>query len=128
MATAIEKLRFLHIHNGHNASTVARDHGGVGVYISYRPKKDGRAYQNAAWQVVRPGFKTDSDGFWRDHGHKTFNVFAPVEKEPQRVAAEKWASNRYGVSEWVKIPGLPGCLFPAQDAAIIKDLVKKVQI
>jgi hypothetical protein len=82
----------------------ARDHGAPGVYIDYRPYQGGRASQSAAWQVVRPGFKTDPNGHWRDYGHKTFTVYVTEEKEARLAEAIEWATKRYGITEWVKGP------------------------
>lgn len=113
-------VELLSIYNAHNACTYAAEHGGTGIYITYRPQQTGRGYLNAAWQVVRPGFHTNPDGHWRDRGHKTFNVFRSTTREEQEKLAKEWASTRYGVTEWVKIPGLPYAWFPAQDRDIIK--------
>lgn len=75
------------------------------VFISYRPQDTGRAYQSAAWQVIRPGFKTDPEGHWRDYGHKTFMVHGRENRQGQLDEAIKWANGRYyGDIEWVKDP------------------------
>lgn len=126
MSKASDEVRdLLDIFNPHNASTFAKERGGLGVYLSYRPVQTGRAYRGAAWQVVRPGHKTDPspDAHWRDYGHKTFGVFSITRDQAEQQARE-WASQRYGIEEWVKVAGLPGALYPAQDAQIIKDAVK----
>ena len=133
MPTQTELLRSLRIFNPYDAATFASRRGGAGVYIAYRPQQTGRAYQPAAWQVIRPGFRTDPDSHWRDGLNKTFVVFEPrpgshmSDKELQRAAAEEWASDRYKVAGWVKIPGVPGALFPDQDAAIIKAAVREAR-
>lgn len=99
-------LKAMRINNPHNLCTV-----GCGkVFVIYRPQMTGRAHQNAAWQVIRPGYKTDSQGSWRDNGHKTFNVWAKGNsthnevKEQQRLAAIAWSTEKYGITEWVRDP------------------------
>lgn len=127
MSKAADDLRdLLSIYNPHNASQFAKERGGVGVYLSFRPTQRGRAYLSAAWQVVRPGYKTDAspEAHWTDYGHKTFSVFMREGRVEAEQQAREWASERYGVEEWVKVSGLPGALYPAQDAAIIKDALK----
>lgn len=91
----------------------------VPVYVGYRTQESGRAYQSAAWQVHRPGYKTDPEGHWRDYGDKTFNVFAPmtVEKATKLEEAKAWASERYGVTAWARtdrIAGATDCWFPVE--------------
>lgn len=95
------------------------------VYVDYRPQETGRAFLSAAWQVVRPGFKTDPNSYWRDYGHKTFDVWRPgKDKEPKRLEAIAWASERYGFDpdEWVKTPF--GSYMPASVLApVLKELL-----
>jgi hypothetical protein len=69
-------------------------------------QETGRAYQPAAWQVIRPGFRTDPNGYWRDYGHKTFNVYGREQKEAKRLEAIAWASERYDFDpeDWVPSP------------------------
>jgi hypothetical protein len=95
-----ELLKAVNVYNPHNLCT----QGGDGVFVSYIPQRPGRVYRNAKWQVVRPGYKNDPDGWWGDYGHKTFNVFSRAEKEPQRLAAIAWASERYGIKQWERSP------------------------
>lgn len=122
-ATALaERLR---IFNPHNASTFAGERGGAGVYVTYRPEQRGRVYTFAAWQVVRPGYKTDPGGHWMDHGHKTFGVRSVQERSAVLEEALEWASRRYGVTDWEKIPGIRGTYFPAGDARIIRDALQE---
>lgn len=88
-------------------------------YIAYRRQVTGRGYKSAAWQIHRPGFKTD-DGpnpHWRDYGNKTFNVFSRDQKQPQLEAAKAWVAERYGITEWAptaKARTTSGDVFPAQ--------------
>ena len=99
----VEKLRERRVFNAHNFA----EHGEV--YIGYDP---GDRWQGARVQVVRPGFKTDSNpkAHWQDRGHKTFDLFGiPGDtKAQQRDAAiekaKEWAGQRYGITEWAKTP------------------------
>ncbi len=115
----------LRIHNVHNLVTYARDHGITpAIYIAYRPIQRGRAYLPAAWQVIRPEFRTDNDpnAYWRDLGHKTFTVTSEKDRDAARDEAVRWAEERYHVPEWVKTPpGLrPAGLLPR----VVLDAVK----
>lgn len=39
-------------------------------------------------------------------------------------AAKDWASRMYGISDWVKIPGMNGTYFPAENVPAIKAAMK----
>jgi hypothetical protein len=105
-----ERFKAALCHNTYNVIAFAINFGGIehGVFVKYRYQQTGRAYQSAAWQVMRPGVKTDPKAHWQDHGNKTFYVYTPVResKEPQRLAAIEWASKRYGFDpqDWVRSP------------------------
>lgn len=107
------------MHSGYDlAREYARALRTVGVYISYRPQANGRAYHPAAWQIIRPGFSTDPDGHWRDDGHKTFTVYAPAtaEKQAKLEEAKAWVGEKYGYREWERtnrIEYATGDWFPA---------------
>lgn len=73
-------------------------------FISYTPAETGRGYKSANWQIARKNFITDKEAHWRDYGKKTFSVYRREEKAAQLEAALAWASERYGVTEWVKTP------------------------
>jgi hypothetical protein len=74
--------------------------------IRYRPQDTGRAYQPAAWQVMIPGTKTDPDGYWRDYGEKTFIIGGRTDRDSRLAEAITWTNERYGTTEWAKIPKL----------------------
>ena len=126
MSKVTDSLSEVGIHNPHNYSARARDLGGVGVYLSRRPAQRGRASLVAAWQVIRPGYKTDPDGYWRDAGHKTFNIWdysTPTQaRQAARQAAIDWANQRYGTSAWVPGP-FRGTLIPVEDKALLKTIL-----
>jgi hypothetical protein len=103
-----EQLRAARVFNDHDIATIAKGLGLLGVFVGYRAQQTGRAYQSAAWRVYRVGFKTDPKAHWRDYGNKTFSVYTPVRenREPQRLAAIEWASERYrlDLADWVQSP------------------------
>ena len=123
---AADVLRAVGVFNRHDLASLARDAGiAPAVYIAYRSADTGRSYWPAAWQVVRPGFITDAGAHFRDNRCKTFTVDrVREEKEAQLAAAIAWANDRYGEQEWVKVPGLPGCVFPRPVADYAKALIK----
>jgi hypothetical protein len=73
-------------------------------YIVYYAATVGRGSRYARWTVVRPGFVTDKDAHFLDHGCKTFAVSCKEQKEPVLLEATGWAGARYGITEWVKTP------------------------
>jgi hypothetical protein len=103
-----EQLRAARVFNDYDIAKIAEGLGLVSVYVGYRAQQTGRAYQAAAWQVYRAGFKTDPKAHWRNYGNKTFYVYTPVRenREPQRIAAIEWASERYRLdpADWVQSP------------------------
>ena len=96
-----EQWRTRHIFNPY---TLANAAGGLKVFIDYRPQDRGRASVTAAWVVVRIGYRTDPDGFWRDDGHKTFNLWHGSERQQRLDEATAWASERYGITAWERSP------------------------
>lgn len=69
-------------------------------YIAFAPRAG--AFP-AKWQVHRPGFKTDPDAHWGDHGSKTFSASGKGDAVAQQKALD-WASERYGIKEWKRDP------------------------
>jgi len=115
-----EQLRAARIINDWDLAKVIQALGGFGVFVSYRPQDHGRVYTPAAWQVIRPGFRTDPKGHWSDYGHKTFLVGVPVRefKDPVRLEAIVWASKRYQLDpeDWLPSPlGRAFGWFPGPD-------------
>lgn len=98
---------------------------GSDVILSYRQPTGGRGSISAAWQVCRPGWKTNPKGHWQDYGHQTFHIHHVREDKP--VVLEKaraWAIERYGDQGWAKLPGMTGSdLFPADLVAFWADQV-----
>lgn len=122
-----ERLRAARIFNEHGIARLAQGLGLSGVYLKYRPQETGRAYQSAAWQVVHVGFQTDPGGYWRDHGHKTFDVRGREQKDEQRAAAIGWASERYGYDpeQWKPGPwGRAAGWFPGPELDAVLEAVE----
>lgn len=94
----VETLRTVGVFNEYNFA----GHGNV--FIRYRSAAQSSAGQTAAWQVIRPGFKTDISAHWTDHGNKTFDVWGRDDKATQFEAAKAWAAERYGITEWARTP------------------------
>jgi hypothetical protein len=85
-----------------NDHDLVGDTGGKIPYVTFR---NGRKKRNvvSAWQVKTPGRRTDPDGRFADDFDKTFLVSEKgVLATPD--AAKLWASETYGVHDWVKTP------------------------
>ena len=93
----------------HQRHKIVNDYGLIGnqnkiPFITYRPMST-RPYYSAGWQVITPGFRSDPDGSYHDGFHKTFRVEnANVQKKSKLAEAQAWASQNYGVNDWVKTP------------------------
>lgn len=75
-------------------------------FIYYR-KADARAYVNAAWVVISPGYRTDPDGSYRDGFNKVFILPTKSTTEVRMrhlQTAQQWVKERYGVDDWIKTP------------------------
>jgi len=95
------KLREMNIINAHDLAKAA---GGLMLVVSYSPAENGRMARYAHWSVWRVGKAVDPSGHWQDHGSKTFTVRGREHKEPVRLEALRWASQKFGVQEWDKSP------------------------
>jgi hypothetical protein len=99
-----DKLREKGVYNPYELA----GHGNV--YIFYSPNEYGRGGRGARWVVDRPGFKVETNAFWRDNGRKTFPVFGAAgtshkeQKDNALKIAKEWAGAKYGITEWAKTP------------------------
>ena len=120
MSNTRDEYRALGIINAHQLVSAARDAGVTpAVYLAWQAQvSETLRYTPAGYSVVRPGFKTDN-GKW--NGHKFFFKRKGADAEGD---AKAWASENFGVSEWVKLPGFPRDWFPAEVAAFAKALLK----
>lgn len=133
MATAKERkeeaqaLGFTNDHDVLKAygSAVGATHSAI--CVSYTPANNGRGGRSAHWQVWSPFFKTDDpNGYWRDHGSKTFMVYSRDTKQAALEEALAWAEFKYGVTEWKKTNRLftTGTYFPAEVIDWLESYVK----
>lgn len=125
MSKASEALKTIGCFNPHNVAVLAAKHGLRDVYLHYRTADNGRGGRAAAWQVVKASGKTDPEGFWYNNGHKTFAVYRIEDRDQRLDEAAVWADLIYGISDWVKIPGASGAMFPAEVGALVKRLLKE---
>lgn len=110
-AAILREMRTAKGGNIANSHNVCSAFGGK-VFISYVPEETGRSYRAAGWNVCGIGFKTDPDGWWGNHGAKTFDVHAfrtyemthHEAKAAAFEAAKAWCVEKYGLTEWVKDP------------------------
>ncbi len=121
MSKASKAWDSLGIQNPYALAIEARRQGLPDVYITYRPASG--HFRPSAWQVIRPGFQTDSQAHWTDSGNKTFDLFRATRAEAL-AAAQEWATERYQVTSWEKVPGMLGAYFPAEVAAWAKTVLK----
>jgi hypothetical protein len=95
------KLNAIGIHNPHNLASRGAE---PQVYVDYFPSVTGRAAKFARWSIGRIGYKTDPKGHWSEGYNKTFTVTCRADKEPQRIKAIEWATERYKIKEWERSP------------------------
>lgn len=85
-----------------NDEKLVGDTGGKVPYVAFRngfKRKD----VASAWQVLVPGRRTDPDGNFRDGFNKTFLVSESGTITTPEMARQ-WASETYGIHDWVKTP------------------------
>ncbi len=86
-----------------NAYDIAKFQDEPKVFITYSPSTTGLGAQYAHWTIARIGFKTDLDGQWPNY-NKEFAVTCRENKEPMRLEALEWSSERYNIDEWERSP------------------------
>lgn len=105
-----------HILNAANAASAATEAGLPGIYLQHV----GAGAYPGGWTVNRPGYKTDPHRI-HNGGRK---LFTGAPSSPAKQEAIDWATKRYGITEWVKIPGFRNTLFPAASEQFILDAYK----
>lgn len=115
MSKLKDKLREHHIVNTYDL-LVKFGVGGRDVACGFTGAGDARSCRCAATQVWRPKHNTDPRAAWYNYGRKTF-VGARAESLPQAIA---WATERYGITEWVSDPTDKNTKIPREvlDAAL----------
>lgn len=129
---ARERAKAAGIHNAHGAMTkaVAAGYDGPDIILDYKPGETGRISRSAHWSVWSPSHKTNPGGHWQDYGQQVFLVVgrgkhSEVKAETEQQA-RKWAAEKYGVTEWAKVPGIyGGPYFPVAAAQVIKRLIRE---
>lgn len=130
---AQERVRAAGIVNASDAMRLAAGYDGPDIVLSYTAADNGRGGRGAYWSVWSPSHKTHPRGHWSDHGHKAFSVFGPGKhstvKAETEATARAWAAERYGVTEWAKVPGVYGAPWlPAAAADVIQRLVREAAL
>lgn len=74
--------------------------------VCYRQQMTGlHASQSAAWQVIKPGVRTNPHGHWMDQYQKTFIIHSRDERRARLNDALAWAAQQYDVREYVRPDG-----------------------
>lgn len=97
--------------NSHDAARIAKKAGHPGVYVCYEPA----GTYGYGYGVRAPGLQTDPRMI-HNGGNK---LFSGPRDSPALQEALQWAGHRFGVEEWVKIPGFRGDYFPESAAKVI---------
>lgn len=77
-------------------------------YISYQAGENGRVYRPAGWRVYKQGENLATH--WMDSGARVFTIHGqPGTRLTERrwaahSEAVRWASERFGISDWMKDP------------------------
>ena len=68
----------------------------------YRSIGGGRSVIPSHWAVVKLGVSLST--FWADYGSKSFVYSGREDSKRALLEAQKWASERFGVGEWIRDP------------------------
>lgn len=119
--------RLLDVINSHDLVRLyAAETGLPGVYFGYSSNDGSRMNMGVlqGWYVYRPGYKTDPQGPWINHGNKAFSTWG-MSMASALQEADEWASNRYGTTRGpVAISGFGRDRFPPEVAAWAKRKLK----
>lgn len=107
MSKITDSLRAIGHYNTYGLLATFSDKG-QDVGCSYSPPEP-RACRGHTARVFSPSHQTDPGSAWYEHGMKTF-VGRISESLP---AAMAWASEKYGVREWVPCPFNRSARIPA---------------
>lgn len=97
--------------NSHDAARIAKEAGHPGVYIAYEPA----GTYSYGYAVRAIGMQTDPS---RIHNGGT-KLFSGPRNSHALQEAIQWAGHRFGIEEWVKIPGFGGDFFPESASKVI---------
>lgn len=126
--TAAQRRQAAGFTNVHDILKAALAAGvGPNVAVVYVPTDRAGVYFPARWRVIHPGYKTNPEpGFWRDYGNKAFEISQPEERQARLADAMEWASDRYDVPAWDRLPGFPYDYLPAAVVAWAKQRLAEV--
>jgi hypothetical protein len=125
---AKETLRYLGITDPDSLAKWAKSKGLLGVYIFFRART---TYMSGAWQVVRPGYKTDPNTLATNLGRKTFKFEGLREKHLAEQRAKDWADNEFGGGHsigWWRIEHFGPNLFPESVARELNRFLPELKI
>lgn len=97
MSKIREAFKAIHITNSWNIC----ESGGGKVFLDYHTGGSGRGSMPSKWVVIGIRFQTDPKAHWTDNGCKAFSGRM---RSPALDEAKKWASERFGIAEWVRDP------------------------
>lgn len=130
MSKANDRLRAIGIINSWDVMQRAHKDGlKEDVWLSYHAATTGRGSRSARWVVASKTHKTNPGAHWMDYGQKTFHVYSGKDRAEKLEVAKAWVAEKYGITEWAKIPGVYGAgnQFPKSVADHIKALLKEVE-
>ncbi|MGW8431718.1 hypothetical protein ACWGJ9_11545 [Curtobacterium citreum] len=113
----------LRLHRIVNAFELAKAYkaatGEAPAYITFAK---GGTWDFTGHHVLRSGFLTDPNSSYPRDRNKRFP--GRTATGPSLAEAAAWADARYGMTEWVKLPGFTGYLFPKPMADWAKQVAK----
>lgn len=125
-----ELWRSLRVFNSHNLVSRYVDETGLkGVYLRQTASDGSRMNMSmlTGYTVIRPGFYTDHEKKY-GRGNKEFGTFSFGGDWVQTLeAAATWTTEKYGVGEFVAIPGFGRDRFPIEIAQWARDTIKKAK-
>ncbi len=106
-----------------NEFDLAKAHkAATGDALPYITFTKGSTWSFTGHHVLRSGYLTDPDSGHALDRNKRFP--GRIANGPSLAEAQAWADARYGETEWVKLPGFTGSLFPKPMADWAKQVAK----
>jgi len=97
MSKLTDKLKTYQIYNNHHL--LCKFGKNCDIVIEYRSFANAFPVPTGSY-IYSPSHKTDPNADWYNYNKKMF----PGNKKESMPLAEKWASEKYGVQEWVPSP------------------------
>lgn len=105
------------VFNSHMAAQFAGKQGFPALWIDKYVSQGHRDVRSPCWVVRSPNEPLDPKNWHYGYG-KNFVMWGRNDPKALQEAMD-WAKERYGVEEWVKIPGFGGDYFPKVAAKAI---------